>query len=110
MIREGSEAVEKEISPQEVGQLFNCGQGLLHQDSAHTHETTMETNYLTQMSVKTVRNLPAVLIWPPWLLDVPQTDREAQGRLSEDVEEMSEAVTEALGTFTLKVYQQAFRQ
>ncbi|KAF0296762.1 hypothetical protein FJT64_005809 [Amphibalanus amphitrite] len=33
-----------------------------------------------------------------------------RGRLSEDVEEMSEAVTEALGTFALKANQQAFRQ
>ena len=71
----------------------------------------MVTNYLTEMGIKTVPHPPYSPDMSPsdfWML--PRLKEKLRGRRFEDVEEMKEAVTEALDTFTLEDYQRAFKK
>ena len=92
-------------------ELFKSGQWHLHQDNAPTHKSIMVTNYLTEMGIKTVPHPPYSPDMSPcdfWMF--PRLKEKLRGRRFEDVEEMKEAVTEALDTFTLEDYQRAFKK
>ena len=92
-------------------ELFKSGQWHLHQDNAPTHKSIMVTSYLTEMGVKTVPHPPYSPDLAPcdyWMF--PRLKEKLRGRRFEDVEEMKEAVTEALDTFTLEDYQRAFKK
>ena len=92
-------------------ELFKSGQWHLHQDNAPTHKSIMVTSYLTEMGVKTVPHPPYSTDLAPcnfWMF--PRLKEKLRGRRFEDVEEMKEAVTEALDTFTLEDYQRAFKK
>ena len=92
-------------------ELFKSGQWHLHQDNAPTHKSIKVTSYLTYMGIKTVPN-------PPYSPDLapcdfkmcPRLKEKLRGRRFEDLEEMKEALTEALVTFTLEDYLRAFKK
>ena len=92
-------------------ELFKSGQWHLHQDNAPTHKSTMVTSYRTETGIKTVPHPPYSPDLAPcdfWMF--PRLKEKLRGRRFEDVEEMKEAVTEALDTFTLEDYQRAFKK
>ena len=71
----------------------------------------MVMSYLTEMGIKTVPHPPYSPDLAPcdfWMF--PRLKEKLRGRRFEDVEEMKEAVTEALDTFPLEDYQRAFKK
>ena len=92
-------------------ELLKSGRWCLHQDNAPTYKSIMVTTCLTEMDIKTVPR-------PPYSPDQVPCDfwtsarlkEKLRGRRFDDVEEMKEAVTEPLDTFTLEDYQRAFKK
>ena len=76
-----------------------------------THPPTSPSSYLTETGIKTAPHPPYSPDLAPcdfWMF--PRLKEKLRGRRFEDVEEMKEAVTEALDTFPLEDYQRAFKK
>ena len=82
----------QERFPRKRPALFKSGQWHFHQDNAPVHNSTLVTDYLTKMGIKTVPH-------PPYRLDLAPCDFWLLPKLSgchyETLEEMKEAVTKA---------------
>ena len=92
-------------------ELFKCDQWHLHQNNAPTHKSIMVTRYPTAMGIKTVSHPPYSPDLVPcdfWMF--PRLKEKLKGHRFEDVDDVKEAVTEALDTFTLEDYQRAFKK
>ena len=77
--------------------LFKSGQWHFHQDNAPVHNTILVTDYLTKMSIKTVR-------YPPYRPDVGPCDfwlfPKLRGCRYETIEEMKEALMKVIDMLT----------
>ena len=77
--------------------LFKSGQWLFHQDNTSVHKTILVIDYLTKMDIKTVPHRPYSPDLAPcdfWLFP------KLRGCRYETIEEMKEAVTKVIDTFT----------
>ena len=77
--------------------LFKSAQLHFHEDNAPVHNSILVTDYLTKMGIKTVSHLPYSPDLAPcdfWLFS------KLRGCRYETIEEMKEAVTEAIDTLT----------
>ena len=92
----GFKGVLEEISSEGLA-LFKSGQWHFHQDSAPVHNSILVTDYLTKMGIKTV-------LQPPYSPDLIPCDfcffPKLRGCRYETTEEMKEAVTKVIDTFT----------
>ena len=87
--------------------LFKSGQWHFHQDNALIHNSILVTDYLTTMGIKTVPQ-------PPYSPDLTPRDfflfPKLRGCRYETTEEMKEAVTKVIGTFTQEDFYGAFQK
>ena len=87
--------------------LFKSGQWHFHQDNATVHNSILVTDYLTKMSIKTVRHPPYSPDLAPcnfWLFP------KLRGCRYETIEEMKEAVTKVIDTLTQEDFHGAFQK
>ena len=86
--------------------LFKSGQWHFHQDNASVHNSTLVTDYLTKMAIKTVPP-------PPYSPDLAPRDfrlfSKLRGCRYETIEEMKEAVTKVIDTLTHEDFHGAFQ-
>ena len=90
--------------------LFTSGRWHFHQDNAPVHNSIRVSNYLTEMGIKTVPHPPYSPDLAPcdfWLF--PKLKENLRGSRFETIEEMKEAVTRVVDTFTLKDFREASR-
>ena len=89
--------------------LFKSGQWHFHQDNAPVHNSILVTDYLTKMSIKTVRH-PSYSpdFAPP--CDVWLFPKLRGCRRYETIEEMKEALTKAIDTLTPEDFHGAFQK
>ena len=102
----GFKGVQEEIRLEEASTL-QSGQWHFHQDNAPINNSILVTDYLTKMGIKTVPLLPYSTDLAPcdfWLFP------KLRGCLYETIEEMKEAVTKVIDTFTQKDFHGAFRK
>ena len=91
--------------------LFKSGQWHFHQDNEPVHNSILVTNYLTKMGIKTVPH-------PPYSPDLapcdfclfPKLKKKLRGCCYETIEEMKEAVTKVIDTFTQEDFHGAFQR
>ena len=87
--------------------LFKSGQWHFYQENAPVHNSILVTDYLTKMGFKTVPQ-------PPYSQDLAPCDLclfpKLTGCRYETIEEMKEAVTKAIHTFTQKDFHRAFQK
>ena len=86
--------------------LFKSGQWHFHQDNAPVHNSILVTDYWTKMGLNTVPQPPIVQTLLPmnfWLFP------KLRGCRYETIEEMKEAVTKVIDTFTLEDFPGAFQ-
>ena len=85
---------------------FKSDQWHFHQDNAPVHYSTLVTDYLTKMGVKTVSQ-------PPYSWDLAPCDfwlfPKLRGYRYETIEEMKEAVTKVINTLTQEDFHGAFQ-
>ena len=83
------------------------GQWHFHQDNAPVHNSTLVTDYLTKMGIKTV-------LQPPYSPDLAPYDfwlfPKLRGCRYETIEEMKEAVTKVIDTLTQEDFHGAFQK
>ena len=77
--------------------LFKSGQWHFHQDNAPVHNSTLVSDYLTKVGIKTVPQ-------PPYSPDIGPCDvwlfPKLRGFRYETIEEMKEAVTKVIDALT----------
>ena len=87
--------------------LFKSGQWHFHQDNVPVHNSTLLTDYLTKMGIKTVAH-------PPYSPDLAPCDfwlfPKLRGYRYETIEEMKEAVTKVIDTLTQEDFDGAFQK
>ena len=87
--------------------LFKSGQWHLHQNNAPVHNSILVTDYLTNMSFKTVPH-------PPYRSDLAPCDfglfPKLTGCRSETIEEMKEAFTKVIDTLTQEDFDGALQK
>ena len=91
--------------------LFKLGQWHFQQDNAPVHNSTLVTDYLTKMGIKTVRHPPNSPDLAPcdfWLF--PKLKKNLDGCRYETIEEMKEAVTKDIDTLTQEDFDGAFQK
>ena len=91
--------------------LFTSGRWHFHQDNAPVHNSIRVSNYLTEMDIKTVPHPPYRPDLAPcdfWLF--PKLRENLRGSRFETIEEMKQAVTRVVDTFTLADFQGAFQK
>ena len=91
--------------------LFKSGQWHFHQDNAPVLNSILVTNYLTKMDIKTVPHRPYSPDVAPcdfWLF--PKLKEKPRGCRHETIEEMKEAVTKVIDTFTQEDFDGAFQK
>ena len=100
-IKEGRESVRKRPA------LFKSGQWHFHQDNAPVHNPILVTDYLTKMGIKTVPH-------PPYSQDLAPYDfwlfPKLRGCRCETIEDMKQAVTKVIDTFTQEDFHEAFQK
>ena len=87
--------------------LFKSGQWHFHQDNTPVHKSTLVTDYLTKVGIKTVPQppyRPDHAHWDFWLFP------KFRGCRYEVIEEMKEAVTKVIDTLTQKDFHGAFQK
>ena len=87
--------------------VFKSGQWHFHQDNAPVHNSTLVTDYLTKMCIKTVPYPPYSPVLAPcdfWLFP------KLRGCRFETIEEMKEAVTKVIDTLTQEDFHGAFQK
>ena len=86
---------------------FKSGQWHFHQDNALVHNSTLVTDYLTKVGIKTVP-------YPPYSQDLAPCDFWLFPRLKgchyETIEEMKEAVTKVIDTLTQEDFHGVFQK
>ena len=86
--------------------LFKSGQWHFHQDNTPVHNSILVTDYLTKMGIKTVLHRPySPDLAPCDFLLFPKP----RGYRYETIEEMKEAVTKVIDTFTQEDFHGASR-
>ena len=91
--------------------LFKSGQWHIQQDNAPVHNSILVIDYLTKMGIKTV---PHPLYSPDlapcdfWLF--PKLKEKLRDCCYETIEEMKEAVTKVIDTFTQEDFHGAFQK
>ena len=102
----GFKGVQEEIPSEEVSTL-QSGQWHFHQDNAPVHHTILVTDYLTKTGIKTVPQ-------PPYSPDLAPCDfwlfPKLRGCRCETIEEMKEAVTKVIDTFTQEDFHGAYQK
>ena len=91
--------------------LFTSSRWHFHQDNAPVHTSIRVSNYLTEMGIKTVPHptySPDLAPCDFWLF--PKLKENLRGSRFEKIEEMKEAVTRVVDTFTLEDFQGAFQK
>ena len=91
--------------------LFKSGQWHFHQNNAPVHNSILVTDYLTKMGIKTVPHRPYSPDLAPcdfWLF--PKLKEKLRGCHYETIEEMKEAVTKVIDTFTQEDFHGAFQK
>ena len=91
--------------------LFKSAQWHFHQDNAPVHNSILVTDYLTQMSIKTLPHSPYSRELAPcdfWLF--PKLKEKLRGCLYEIIEEMKEAVTKVIDTLTQEDFNGALQK
>ena len=87
--------------------LFKSGQWHFHQDNTPVHNSTLVTDYLTKMGIKTAPQ-------PPYSPDLAPCDfclfPKLRGCRYERIEEMKEAVTKVIDTLTQEDFHGAFQK
>ena len=87
--------------------LFKSGQWHFHQDNVPVHNSILVKDYLTKRGIKTVPQ-------PPYSLDLAPWDfwlfPKLRGCRYETIEEMKEALTKAIDTFTQEDFHGAFQK
>ena len=87
--------------------LFKSAQWHFHQDNAPVHNSILVTDYLSKMDIKTVPQ-------PPYSPDLDPCDfclfPKLRGRCYDIIEEMKEAVTKVIDTFTQEDFNGAFQK
>ena len=85
--------------------LFKSAQWHFHHDNVPVHNSILVTDYFTKMGIKTVPHLPYSPDLPPcdfWLFP------KLRGCRYETIEEMKEAVTKVIDTFTQEDFHMAY--
>ena len=106
--------VLREFSKRFLGKrpaLFKSGQWHFHQDNAPVSNPILVTDYLTKMGIKTVPYPPYSPDLAPgdfWLF--PKLKEKLRGCRYETVEEMKEAVTKVIDTFTEEKFHGSFQK
>ena len=91
--------------------LFKSGQWHFHQDNEPVHNSILVIDYLTKMGIKIVPqppNSPDLAPCDFWLF--PKLKENLRGCRYETIEEMKEAVTEVIDTFTQEDFHGAFQR
>ena len=91
--------------------LFKSGQWHFPQENALVHSSILVTDYLTIMGIKTVPHPPYSPDLSPcdfWLF--PKLKEKLRGYRYETIEEMKEAVTKVIDTFTQEHFHGAFQK
>ena len=91
--------------------LFKSGQWYFHQDNAPVHNSTLVTDYLTKMGIKTVPYppyIPDLALCDFWLF--PKLKERLRGCHYETIEEMKEAVMKVIDTLTQEDFPGAFQK
>ena len=91
--------------------LFKTGQWHFHQDNAPVHNSILLTDYLTKMDIKTVPQPPYSPDLAPcdfWIF--PKLKEKLRVCRYETIEEMKEAVTKVIYTFTQEDFHGAFQK
>ena len=91
--------------------LFKLGQWYFHQDNAPVYNSTLVTDYLTKMGIKTVPHpfySPDLASCDFWLF--PKLKENLRGCHYETIEEMKEALTKVIGTLTQEDFDGAFQK
>ena len=87
--------------------LFKSGQWNFHQDNAPVHNSTLVTDYLSKIGIKTVAH-------PPYSPDLAPCDfclfPKLRGCRYEAIEDMKEAVTKVIDTLTKENFHGAFQK
>ena len=91
--------------------LFKSGQWHFHQDNVPVHNSTLVTDYLTKMGIKTVPQ-------PPYSRDLascdfwlfPKLKGKLRGCRYETIEEMKAAVMKVIDTLTQDDFHRAFQK
>ena len=87
--------------------LFKSGQWYFHQDNAPVHNSTLVTDYLTKIVIKTVPH-------PPYGPDLTPSDFWLFLKLRvcryETIEVMKEVMTKVIDTFAQEVFHGAFQK
>ena len=87
--------------------LFKSGQWHFHQDNTPVHNSTLVTDYLSKMGIKTVPHPPSSPDLAPydfWLFP------KLRGYHYETIEEMKEAVTKVIDTLIQEDFHEAFQK
>ena len=87
--------------------LFKSGQWHFHQDNAPVHNSSVVTDYLTKMGIKTVPHRPYSPHLAPcdfWLIP------KLRGCHYETIEEMKKAVMKVIDTLTQEDFHEAFQK
>ena len=91
--------------------LFKSAQWYFQQDNAPVHNSSLVTDYLTKIGIKTVPHPPYGPDLAPcdfWLF--PKLEEKLWGCRYETIEEMKEAVTKVIDTPTQKDFHGAFQK
>ena len=102
----GFKGVQEEIPSKEASTL-QSGQWHFQQDNAPVHISILVTDYLTKMGIKTVP-------YPLYIPDLAPCDfwlfPKLRGCRNETIEEMKEAVTKVIDTFTQEDFHGTFQK
>ena len=80
---------------------FKSGQWYFHQDNTPVHNSILVTDYLTKMGIKRVRHPPySPDLVPSDFWFFPKLKEKLRDCRYETIEEMKEAVTKVIDTFT----------
>ena len=91
--------------------FFKSGQWHFHQDNAPVHNSTLVTDYLTKMGIKTVRHPPYSPDHAPcdfWLF--PKLKEKLRVCRYETIEKMKNALTKVIDTLTQEDFHGAFQK
>ena len=101
----------RKISRRKRPALFKSGQWHFQQDNVPVHNSILVTDYLTKMGINTV-------LQPPYSPDLapcdfclfPKLKEKLRGCRYDTIEEMKEAVTKVIDTFTKEDFHGAFQK
>ena len=107
----GFKWVHEQIPSEEASTLQIGLKWHFHQDNAPVHNSTLVTDYLTKIGIKTVPQLPKSPDLAPcdfWLF--PKLKEKLRGCRYETIEEIKEAVTKVIDMLTQEDFHGAFQK